>query len=174
MASTQIMGMTPKKAVAHVLMIGGGAAVTKLAGDVIGDRLWVQTAEDQRLHPRNADEQKKYQLWRGLAVAAGGLMLGKFIWKHNKDIAFAIAAGAMVSGLDRILTVYDVSRQIQNLFRKSDNQLPAPATGTVPTYSAGAIRSNPPRLRSGGETYTGPIVAGARERVPLRQVDEAA
>jgi hypothetical protein len=159
MAKMMIMGQSTAKAVQYVLITGATATVAKFAGDALGDRLFVQAAGET---PRTADERKMTQLYRGLVTIAGGLVVGKLLWSRSKSVAFGLAAGFTVSGMDRILTTYDVTRQISNVFRASDAQLPAPAAGSVPSYngSAGAMMMLPVST-----TYTGPMVA--RERVAM-------
>lgn len=154
-----LFGMAPKKAAVFVLITGGTATVTKFAGDAIGDRLFVQSTADATAHPRDADAQKMVQLYRGLAVGAGGVFLGKMLYKYTRPVAIGIAAGAVVSGLDRILTVYDVKRQVKNLFLASNAQIAAPAANTVPQYNAGSLR-----LPQSSRT-TGPMVM--RDRVAM-------
>lgn len=154
-----IMGMSTTKAVQYVLITGASATVAKLAGDALGDRLFVLAAGAT---PRTADERKMTQLYRGLITVAGGMLVGKLLWNKSRPVAFGLAAGFTVSGMDRIFTTYDVTRQIQNVFRASDAQLPAPASGTVPNYNgnAAAVMQLPVSA-----SYTGPMVA--RERVAM-------
>lgn len=154
-----IMGMSTTKAVQYVLITGASATVAKLAGDALGDRLFVQAAGATA---RTADERKMTQLYRGLITVAGGMLVGKLLWNKSRPVAFGLAAGFTVSGMDRIFTTYDVTRQIQNVFRASDAQLPAPASGTVPNYNgnAAAVMQLPVSA-----SYTGPMVA--RERVAM-------
>lgn len=156
MAKMTLFGMTPAKAAVKGLAIGAGAAAVKIAGDAIGDRLFVQTTADAAAHPRTADQAKMYEAYRGLAVCAGGMLAGGLIWRKSREAAFAIVAGALVSGLDRIFTAYDVKRQIRNLFSDAAHQQAA-ASGM---YGAGAPRA----LSAGREDYVGPLV---RKRVPM-------
>jgi len=163
MATLTIMGQPPKKVLVYVLMTGGTATVAKFAGDALGNRLFVQTAAEAASNPRNADTQKMFQLYRGLVVIGGGLLAGKVLWKFSRPIAFGLAAGATVSGLDRIATVYDVKRQVKNLFLPEADQIPAPAADTVPAYGVTLML---PSGRPQRSYYTGPLVA--REVIPLR------
>ena len=153
MAGMMIMGMAPKRAAVVVLITGGTAAVAKFAGDTLGDRLFLQTAAEAASNPRDADERKMIQLYRGLAVGAGALLIGKVLWRYTKPVAVGIAAGGVVSGLDRIFTVYGVKRTVTNLFRASNNQIPALAANAVPEYNAGALR-----LPAGSGNVNGPMV----------------
>jgi hypothetical protein len=155
-----VMGMSTSKAVQYVLITGATATVAKLSGDALGDRLFVLAAGAT---PRTLDERKMVQLYRGLITIAGGMLVGKLLWAKSRPVAFGLAAGFTVSGMDRIFTTYDVTRQIQNVFRASDAQLPAPAATTVPVYNnntAGAAHQLPMSA-----SYTGPMVA--RERVAM-------
>lgn len=161
MANMTIMGQSTAKAVQYVLITGATATVAKFAGDALGDRLFVLEAGATA---RTNDEKKMTQLYRGLITIAGGLVVGKLLWSRSKSVAFGLAAGFTVSGMDRIFTVYDVTRQIQNVFRASDAQIAAPASGTVPPYNnnAGAVFQLPVSA-----SFTGPMVA--RQRVSTAQ-----
>lgn len=158
MANMTIMGQPAIKAVQYVLITGATATVAKFAGDSLGDRLFVLAAGAT---PRTADETKMTQLYRGLLTIAGGLAVAKVLYSRSKPIALGLGLGFTVSGMDRIMTVYDVTRQISNVFRAEDAQIAAPATGTVPQYNgnAGAINLLP---MSQSRAYTGPIVANTR------------
>jgi hypothetical protein len=158
-----IMGQPIKKVAVYVLMVGGTATVAKFAGDSLGNRLFVQTAAEAASNPRNADSQKMFQLYRGLVIIGGGLLAGKVLWKFSRPIAFGMAAGATVSGLDRIATTYDIKRQVKNLFLAEADQIPAPAADTVPAYGLMLML---PAARPQRSYYAGPMVA--REVVQLR------
>lgn len=134
MAQMMLMGMPAKKAVGYVLITGGTATLSKFAGDALGDKLFTQTATEAAAHPRDASAQRMIQLYRGGIIAGAGLLVGKVVWKWSRPIAVGIAAGMVVSGFDRVLTVYDVKRQVKNLFLSQDNQIARPADNTVPAY----------------------------------------
>lgn len=159
MAKMTLFGMTPGKAAVKGLMIGAGAAAVKIGCDALGDRLFVQTAADAAAQPRNANSVKMYEAYRGLTISAGGMLAGGLIWKKSREAAFAIVAGALISGLDRIFTAYDVKRQIRNLFSDSAHQQAA-ASGLY-GQQAGA-----PQLGDGRDNYVGPLI---RKRVPMQQ-----
>lgn len=155
MAAMMIMGQPMKKAVTYVLMVGGTATITKFGADALSSRLFVQTADEMRTAPRTTADQKMFQLYRGLITVAVGLAGGKLMWKFSRPLAFGFAAGATVSGLDRIATTYDIKRQVKNLFLAQADQIPAPAADTVPAYG---LMTMVPARQLGTQSYAGPMV----------------
>ena len=157
MAGMQIMGQTPQKAVTYVLMIGGSATLAKFATDSLTSKLFVQTAAEETSSPRSTDQRKMVQLYRGLIAIGGGLLVGKMLWRYSRPLAFGLTTGAVISGIDRIATTYDIKRQVKNLFLSSADQIAAPASTEVPAY--GVMMMLP---AAGGyaarASFTGPVV----------------
>lgn len=161
MAKMMIMGQTATKAAGALLLGGVTATGTKFAADALGSRLFVQTAAEATSSPRTVDDQKMMQLYRGVITIAVGMLGGKMLWKFSRPLSLGFATGATVSGLDRIATTYDIKRQVKNLFLATADQIPAPATGTVPAY--GVMLALPAAQRE--RSYVGPMLRSTRLNV---------
>lgn len=156
MAVGNMLGMgNMKTAAIRIFVIGTSATVAKIASDTLVERLFVQTATEATAHPRTADEVKRYQLYRGGIQLVGGALVGKLLWKYQRDAALGIAIGCAVGGVGRVMTAYGWDTNVRDLFSASRS-------------SAGLDGRSPRALGEGRQGYTGPMV---RER---RTVDMAA
>lgn len=105
-----------KDAAMRLFVIGGSATFAKIASDSLVNRLFVVAAGAPA---RSAEDEKKYQLYRGGIQIGAGFLLGKALWNKQRDLAMGLALGCAVGGFDRIAVTYGWSNSIRDMFSGS-------------------------------------------------------